>query len=337
MTSGFLPAALIHRMQKVLGRLERIDLRKIWLTEATEFTPLLARAENLAILAETVGFELELEAQERNVGPFRADILCKDVETGHWVLIENQLERTDHTHLGQLLTYASGLQAVTIIWIAAKFTEQHRATLDWLNEITDDRFGFFGLEVELWRIGESPAAPKFNIISKPNDWARDVNVAARAIASEPLTDTKQKQLAFWTLWRERMDSGSGYRGRKPAAQHWIDFSIGRANYWLSATLNAPERRAGIELNMRNSPDDKSNFETLLNDREAIEAEFATSLTWLPLEGKKSSRVALYKAGIDPLDEQNWLEMLDWMQVTFDRFQQVFRTRIRYLPEVGSTD
>src|SRR5688572_26271017 len=132
-------------MPKQLGRLEQVDLRHIWISESGEFTPWLALPENLEILSESVGFELELEAQERNVGPFRADILCKDVETGHWVLIENQLERTDHTHLGQLLTYASGLQAVTIVWIAAKFTEQHRATLDWLNEITDERFRFFGL------------------------------------------------------------------------------------------------------------------------------------------------------------------------------------------------
>lgn len=320
-------------MDKILGRLERVELRNIWLSEATEFTPWLARPENLAVLADAVGFELELEAQERNVGPFRADILCKDVETGHWVLIENQLEKTDHTHLGQLLTYASGLQAVTIIWIAAKFTEQHRATLDWLNEITDDRFGFFGLEVELWRIGESPAAPKFNIISKPNDWARDVTVAARAIAAEPLTDTRQKQLAYWTLWRERFDKGGGdYRARKPAPQHWLDFSIGRSDYWMSATLIASERRAGIELNMRNSPDNKANFEALLADKAAIEEEFGESLIWLPLLGKKSSRVAAHKFDIDPLNEANWPELLDWMQSAFDRFQQIFRERVRSLPE-----
>jgi hypothetical protein len=320
-------------MQKSLGRLERVDLRNIWLSEATEFTPWLAQPENLAVLAEAVGFELELEAQERSVGPFRADILCKDVETGHWVLIENQLERTDHTHLGQLLTYASGLQAVTIIWIAAKFTEQHRSTLDWLNEITDDRFNFFGLEVELWRIGESLAAPKFNIISKPNDWARDVNVAARAISAEPLTDTRQKQLAYWTRWRDRLDATPGtYRIRKPAPQHWLDFSIGRANYWVSATLNAPERRAGIELNMRNSPDNKLNFETLSEQREAIEAEIGQPLVWLPLPGKKSSRVSAYKTDIDPLDENNWPELLDWMQTTFDQFQRVFKPLIRSLPE-----
>jgi len=322
-------------VQKSLGRLERVELRDVWLSEATEFTPWLAQPENLAVLADTVGFELELEAQERNVGPFRADILCKDVETGHWVLIENQLERTDHSHLGQLLTYASGLQAVTIIWIAAKFTEQHRATLDWLNEITDHRFGFFGLEVELWRIGDSLAAPNFNIVSKPNDWARDVNVAARAIAAQPLTDTRQKQLAYWTRWRERLDkSPANYRSRKPAPQHWLDFSIGRSDYWISATLNAAERRAGIELNMKNTPESKLNFEALLEAKDAIEQEFGSPLVWLPLPGKKSSRVAAYKLDIDPLDEANWPEMLAWMQSTFDRFQQVFRTRIRSLPECG---
>ena len=140
---------------KNLGRLERVELRDIWLSEASDFTPWLARKENLEILGQTLGMiDLELEAQERPVGPFRADILCKDIETNRWVLIENQLERTDHNHLGQLLTYASGLEAVTIVWIAARFTEEHRSTLDWLNRITDESFRFFGLEVEHWRIGD---------------------------------------------------------------------------------------------------------------------------------------------------------------------------------------
>jgi hypothetical protein len=133
---------------KNLGRLERVDLRDIWLSEASDFTPWLARKENLDILGQTLGIDLELEAQERPVGPFRSDILCKDIGSDRWVLIENQLERTDHNHLGQLLTYASGLEAVTIVWIAAHLTEEHRSTLDWLNRITDGSFRFFGLEVE---------------------------------------------------------------------------------------------------------------------------------------------------------------------------------------------
>ena len=118
-----------------LGRLERVDdLRKTWATEDQDFTPWLARSENLAVLAETLRLELETEAQEKKVGLFRADILCKEVGSDAWVLIENQLERTDHTHLGQLMTYAAGLDAVTVIWIAASFTDEHRAALDWLND-----------------------------------------------------------------------------------------------------------------------------------------------------------------------------------------------------------
>src|SRR5437762_8950858 len=148
---------------KSLGRLEKIPLREVWTNESSDFTPWLARGENLKLLAETVGIELECEAQEKEVGPFRADILCKNTATDSWVLIENQLERTDHCHLGQLLTYAAGLEAVTIVWVAERFTEEHRATLDWLNERTDEKINFFGLEVELWRIGDSAIPPKFNI------------------------------------------------------------------------------------------------------------------------------------------------------------------------------
>ena len=147
-------------MNVPLGRLERVDLRAVWVNEAGDFIPWLAQEENVELLGETLGLDLEVEAQEKNVGPFRADILCKDTATGAWVPIENQLERTDHSHLGQLLTYAAGLEAVTIVWVARAFTEEHRATLDWLNEISDERFNFFGLEVEVWRIGEFDARPE---------------------------------------------------------------------------------------------------------------------------------------------------------------------------------
>ena len=123
-----------------LGRLEPVDLREVWETEDQHFTPWLAQEDNLAFLGKKIGIDLELEAQEKNVGLFRADILCRDTTTDSWVLIENQLNTTDHKHLGQLLTYASGLKAVTIVWIAKTFTDEHRATLDWLNDITDDRF-----------------------------------------------------------------------------------------------------------------------------------------------------------------------------------------------------
>ncbi|MCA9423372.1 MAG: hypothetical protein KC592_20300, partial [Nitrospira sp.] len=164
-----------------LGRLQPVDLRTIWGSEAGDFTPWLAQEENLALLGETIGLELELEGTEQHVGPFRADIVCKDTVTDAWVLIENQLERTDHSHLGQLLTYAAGLNAVTIVWIAERFTEEHRAALDWLNEITDESVNFFGLEIELWSINNSPAAPKLNLVSSPNRWTKTVAATRRQL------------------------------------------------------------------------------------------------------------------------------------------------------------
>ena len=174
-----------------LGRLEKIELRDIWRTEDQDFTPWLAQDNNISLLGDILGLDLEVEAQEKDVGPFRADILCKDTLNDSWVLIENQLERTDHKHLGQLITYAAGLKAVTIVWIAESFTDEHRAALDWLNSITDGDFRFFALEVELWRIGDSPAAPKFNVVSKPNAWTKTVGEATRRIERGDLSETKK--------------------------------------------------------------------------------------------------------------------------------------------------
>lgn len=229
-----------------LGRLTRVDLRNVWVTEAADFTPWLARPENLAILSETLGLTLELEAQEKTVGPFRADILCKDIGTDHWVLIENQLERTDHTHLGQLLTNASGLEAVTIIWIAERFTEEHRATLDWLNRITDNSFRFFGLEVELWRIGDSPAAPKFNIVSKPNDWSHSVAQAARAIDESELSETRVTQREYWAALNDVLDTISGpvSGNRKAQPQSWMAYPVGGSEFKLGQSRSAQKIKSG---------------------------------------------------------------------------------------------
>ena len=197
------------------------------------------------MLGETLGLELELEAQEKAVGPFRADILCRDVGNDHWVLIENQLERTNHGHLGQLLTYASGLEAVTIVWVAAHFAEEHRATLDWLNKITDDSFRFFGLEVELWRIGNSLAAPKFNIVSKPNDWSHAVTQAARAIDEADLSETRVLQRNYWAALNTVLDVAGGpvAGNKKPQPQAWMSFPIGRSRFHLNAVMARPRNQS----------------------------------------------------------------------------------------------
>lgn len=313
-----------------LGRLERVDLRDIWATEAKDFTPWLAKEENLAELAKTINMDLELEAQEKNVGPFRADILCKNTDDDSWVLIENQLERTDHTHLGQLLTYAAGLHAVTIAWISARFTDEHRATLDWLNEITDENFQFFGLEVELWRIADSLIAPKFNIVSKPNDWSRSVSQAARKISDEDLTGAKAQHLRYWTAFREFLSQRESHlRLRKPGPKHWTSFGIGRTGIHLTATSNTLEKRLGVQLYV-GANDAKAFFHLLHDQKDKIENEVGSPLDWRELPDGKCSRIIMFKEECDPTDETDWMVQHTWLADTLEKFYVVFQDRVRGL-------
>lgn len=314
-----------------LGRLERVELRDIWTSEATDFTPWLARPENLSVLAVTLSLELELEEQEKAVGPFRADILCKDIETDSWVLVENQLERTDHTHLGQLLTYASGLQAVTIVWIAARFTEEHRATLDWLNKITDESFRFFGLEVELWRIGESPVAPKFNIVSKPNDWSRSVARAARVIDDSELSQTRITQREYWTSLNTVLDESSGpvSGSRKARPRSWINYSIGRSGFRLGAVMIRAKKQVRAELYI--SGDNAKAFLGLLKlQSEAIEQELGYPPEWEDLPTRRDCRIAVYLDEADPEDKQDWPRQHEWLTKRLNDLHQVFSQRVRAL-------
>ena len=195
---------------EALGVLERVDLRKVWEEEDKDFTPWLAKEDNIALLSKAIGAQLEVEDQEVGIGPFKADIVCRNRDDdGSYVLVENQLERSDHTHLGQLLTYAAGLDEVTItiVWIARTFTEQHRAALDWLNEVTSEGVRLFGIEVELWRIGTSPSAPHFNIVAKPNDWTKPT----------ALTEAPQLYQEYWRDFGDVVRKEGGCQAKKPDA------------------------------------------------------------------------------------------------------------------------
>ena len=312
-----------------LGRLERVDLREVWASEASDFTPWLAGEENIAILGDVIGLDLEVEAQEKEVGPFRADILCRDTSSDSWVLIENQLERTDHTHLGQLLTYASGLSAVTVVWVAQRFTDEHRAVLDWLNEVTDATINFFGLEIELWRIGSSDVAPKFNIVSKPNDWTRVVHGTARRIKEEGLTETKQAQLEYWTRFHEvLLERGSGVRGTKPLPQHWNDFSLGRSGLKLMTFVDTRGHRIGVAL-FCTEEKAKPHF-YLLRERKAEVEERLDGLEWNETPKLKSSNVTLQRHGVYPLAREDWPEQHAWLAEHLEAFHEVFRPIVRTL-------
>jgi hypothetical protein len=312
-----------------LGKLEKVDLRAIWETEDGDFTPWLAQEQNITLLGETIGIDLEVEAQEKEVGPFRADILCKDTVTDHWVLIENQIERTDHSHLGQLLTYAAGLNAVSIVWIAEKFTEEHRATLDWLNEITESQFNFFGLEIELWRIGESPVAPKFNIISQPNDWGRTVKEVTARIESENLTEGRKLQLEYWTVFRDYVLANSSIlKPQKPLPQNWTNFAIGRSHFHLVAVVNISDKKLTAYLCL-SGPNAKPHYYLLLKNKEEIEKEMGFPIEWRELPENKESHLTVRKDA-DPNDRSSWAIQHQWLKESLEQFHKVLSSRIKTL-------
>lgn len=312
-----------------LGRLEPVDLRTVWNSESSDFTPWLARPENTALLGETIGLELEVESQEKGVGPFRADILCRETATDNWVLIENQLERTDHGHLGQLLTYAAGLKAVTIVWIAERFTDEHRAALDWLNEITDERFDFFGLEIELWRIGNSDIAPKFNIVSKPNDWTKG--------ASPTSTATDSMRLEYWESFRNLvLQKAPELKPRKAHDRAALRFSTGRRRIDLraqAARVDGGRISVGMAVRGRQA---QTLFGILKKDRAQIEAELG-----LPVEWREQPTINTYHlrtlkpAQLDNRDE--WAEQHEWLLEKLRLFSRVLAPRIAALPACDASE
>lgn len=315
-----------------LTNIEIVPLRDCWDNEASDFTPWLADENNIGLLANALGIdELEVKAQEEHVGPFRADILCKDASTDQLVLIENQLERTDHNHLGQILTYAAGLDAVTIVWIAEKFTEEHRAAIDWLNRITDKEFNFFGIEIQLVRIGTSEdVAPIFNVIAKPNDWSRDVRNSTKAQA-DGYTDVQNAKLNFWTEFRTYMSNNQSklFKPQAASRDHWMNIAIGRSHFHVSLSVNSRENKVSVALVMSEDLDKKF-FDALEKNREKAEEAIGEKLDWRRLDGKKSSNIVLYRTNSDFTDTAQHQEIFEWYKEYTERFVKYFKPIIRKL-------
>jgi Domain of unknown function (DUF4268) len=317
-----------------LGRLEKVDLRTYWREEETEFTPWLAQAENIDLLGEAIGMDLEVVPQE-DLGTLRADILCRDLASDRWVLIENQLEPTNPTQLGHLLTCAAGLKAMTVIWVASHFTPEHRAALDWLNQITHDQFHFFGLELELWQIGKSALAPKFNVVSRPHYWTQVEVIEAmevlEAVAKAPeLTEAEKQNLAFWGGLCQQLDRrGSIVKPGDPSTQSYMSFAIGRAGFRLYASVDQEDQCLAVEL-LLSGEDANPHFHLLEADREAIEAEIGIELEWEAQTDANGCSIYRILSDADPNDRERWTEYYKWLCTYLEQFHEVFGDRIKRL-------
>jgi hypothetical protein len=313
---------------KNLSKLERVQLNEAWKHESGEFTPWLSETENLNALADALGLsELVKVATEHWVGDFKLDILCTDGDEK--VIIENQLEEANHKHLGQIITYAAGVGAKKVIWVAESFRPEHVAALQFLNENTTDDLSFFAVEIELWRIGDSPLAPKFEVLVKPNDWAKTGREQASAAASA--SPTKQLQQKFWMALIEYLTAKAPQiRPQKPRPQHWLNNSIGRAGFGLNIIANTRDERIGVELWIPGA-EAKKHFANLLAQKQDIEGRLGFELDWQELPDAKACRIATWYLHASIEEENRWDEYLDWLMQRLVKMDQVLRPIVKALP------
>jgi hypothetical protein len=306
-----------------LGRLKRIEnLRSIWEHEGHSFTPWLR--DNIELLAEAVGLELDLVESESPVGDYAVDLYAKDLNTGRWVIIENQLEQTDHNHLGQLMAYAAGKEAGVIIWISPQFRDEHRQALDWLNEITDETASFFGIELELLQVDDSVPAPHFKLVAQPNEWRKTI--------SRPTASPRQR--AYEVFFSELLDKvrtkhSNLTRASKGYPQNWFTFPIGRSGFSISTTFAQNNSfRVELYIDVGDKAKNKAAFDALYKEREVIEAGIDHPIVWERMDDKQASRIYCGMNGSIGDDPARLRELQDWAVDLVWAFRKVLRPRVQ---------
>ena len=301
-----------------LGTLKEItDLRSIWPHEALNFTPWVA--ENVDLLADAVGLDITVDETESSVGDFNVDIYASETGTDRKIIIENQLEDTDHDHLGKLITYASGKGADVVIWVVKHAREEHKAAVEWLYNHTDDKIGFFLCEIKLFQIGDSQIAPAFTVVERPNDWTKEIRKTASA------NSTQQQRLEYWQAFNDYAFSDANFsrifNKRKPTTDHWMDFSIGSSACHIAVS----QKRKAVDVELYIN-DDKELFKSLFAYKDEIEKNMEMELEWKELPERKASRILIEKTG-DLDDRATWPEQFDYIMDTCIKMKRAFK---RYL-------
>src|SRR3954447_926067 len=314
---------------KGLGRLRRVaDARNVWTSEAGDFTPWLA--ENLDVLADELGMSLTLIATEVPVGDFRLDVQAQTPDGGV-VIVENQLERTDHGHLGQLLVYASGLEAAAVVWVAPGFRDDHRRTLDWLNERTDTGVDFFGVEVSVVQIGEAgPRAPVFEVVARPNNWQKGVKeagtVGGAGVGGPAGGINAVRQDFFVEVLTDVVAKRPGIRMPSRGTLNWLSFASGPWGNWALVVAN--DLRVEGYIDSGDAGVNKELFDEFHTEATAWETKVGHPLTWERLDDKRASRIAAYHPVGDLADDAERAELKAWAVSTAVTLYDVMNDRLR---------
>lgn len=307
-----------------VGKLVKVPLRSVWENEATDFTPWLL--QNPDYLAEALGIELELTADEHGVGPYSVDLIGRDTSNNAVVIIENQIEKTDHKHLGQLITYAANTDAVVVVWIAKEFTEEHRQAIDYMNSLCGDsgKGRFYAIEVSAVRIGDSQPAAQFEVIARPNDAH-----AAQAGAVRDLIEPTGRRLMyrdFWKLYLDKVDQiRPGLTNRKtPWDSNWFDVTKSICGLAHVSLVFNRKSQVNVQLYIDDRDRSRALFEFLLDMKDQIEEEIGIPLSWESYEGKLFCRIAAYKPGEwDISMSEHYEEIISWLIEYNIRFKNVF--------------
>ena len=260
-------------------------------------------------LGDILGLTLTDIDQEVFVGAYRCDLVARDETTGIKVIIENQLEASNHDHLGKIITYASGLDAKVIVWIVTQAREEHRSAIEWLNNNTGNELSFFLIELHAYKIGNSLPAPKFEIVEKPNGFikhskggssGKDISLAQ--------AETEAERLAFWTMFNDAIAAnGKPFNIRKPTTDHWYNVAIGTSGASISVNLVNKENRVVVELYISDS---KHLFDSLYAKKDDIHSELGMELEWRRLDNRKASRILSSIPGLDFNDHTNYPVLMD---------------------------
>lgn len=302
-----------------LGKLQEVDIRKLWNHEQYDFSEWLSKAENLELLNEAIGLTLSEVEKEVYVGSYRCDLVGTDETTGDKVIIENQLEMSNHDHLGKIITYASGLDAKVVVWIVKEAREEHRSAIEWLNNNTPEKLSFFLIEIHAYQIGDSLCAPKFEVVEKPNGFIKNAKTQS---GSGDYNKSQGERIEFWTRFNEVLvERGKPFNVRKPTTDHWYDIAIGTSEAHVSLTLVNKDGCVGVELYIN---DNKDLFDKLYAQKDEIEQKLGLDPEWQRLDGKKAARILYRMPGLNFDDHSNYNSLMNEMIDKAVLFSTVFK-------------
>lgn len=288
-----------------IGKLEEVDIRELWKHEQYDFSEWLSKKENIENLNDILGLTLVDISKETYVGSYRCDLFAKDETTGIKVIIENQLEMSNHDHLGKIITYASGLDAKVVVWIVKEAREEHRSAIEWLNNNTNSNINFFLIEIHAYKIGNSDNAPMFQVIEQPNDFIKN----NKSINSNDTMNKSQSQrLEFWNQFNNVLvERGKPFNVRKATTDHWYNVAIGTSDAHIDITLVNKDSVIGVELYIT---DNKELFDKLYQRKDEIENDLGFKLDWRRLNNSKASRIVTFIKGLNFDNHSNYNELMN---------------------------